>query len=213
MANEKSYYKINARTEGIKPNVLRKSGIVPGVIYGGTLEGAHPIQIERSELIRMLRDNTKSSVIDVDFDGDKGAVIVREVMKDAVSGEVMHLDLQAIRRDEVLTLDVMLHILGEEELASRRLIVNQNMDMIMVKGPANQIPDSVTIDLTGKGPDDRVLVGEIKLADGLELITDPDEMLVTISESKTSQSLEDEEDATEADVEVPVVDEKSSTEE
>ena len=215
MTNEKSYYKIKARTKGIKPNVLRQSGVVPGVIYGGTLEGGQPFEIERSELIRLLRENTKSSVIDMDYDGDMGAVIVREVQLEPVTGEIIHLDLQAIRRDEVLTLDVSLIIHGEDELASRRLIVNQNMDMILVKGPANKIPDSITIDLTGKEPDFRLNVGDLELEEGLELITDPDEDLIIISESTTSQDLVDDEEETdeEVDVEVPVVDEEEEEEE
>ena len=146
----------------------------------------------------------------MDYDGDMGSVIVREVQREPVTGEIIHLDLQAIRRDEVLTLDVSLIIHGEDELASRRLIVNQNMDMILVKGPANKIPDSITIDLTGKEPDFRLNVGDLELEEGLELITDPDENLIIISESTTSQDLVDDEEETdeEVDVEVPVVDEE-----
>lgn len=89
------------------------------------------------------------------------------------------------------------------------------MDMILVKGPANKIPDSITIDLTGKEPDFRLNVGDLELEEGLELITDPDENLIIISESTTSQDLVDDEEETdeEVDVEVPVVDEEEEEEE
>lgn len=216
MAHEKSYYTIKSRTEGIKPAALRRSGLVPGVIYGGRLEGGQPFEIERSELMKLLKDNTKSSVIDMDYDGSRGSVIVREVQRDPSSGEIIHLDLQAIRKDEVLTLDVTLQILGEDELAGRRLIVNQNMDKIQVKGPADKIPESVTIDLTGKGPDDKMEAGDIELPEGVEMLTSEDELLVTISESKTSQDLEATEEAAETaaeTAEVPVVDEEPEAKE
>lgn len=216
MANEKSVYKIKARSEGMNINALRKSGLVPGVIYGGRIEGGQPIEIEHSELVSMFKSNTKSSVIDVDFDGDRGAVIVREVQREPATGRIIHVDLQAIRKDEVLALDVAVYYLGEEELASRRLILNTNLNTVHVKGPADKLPDSFTVDLTGKTPEDHVKVSSLELPEGVEMVTDPDELLVTISESKMSQDLEAIEEAEEemAADEVPVVDEtKEETEE
>lgn len=194
MTSEKTFYKIEKRQDQ-KPSALRRSEFIPGVIYGGRLESGQPIQISRQVAADLLKNNTKSSVIEVDLDGDKGSVIVREVQRHGSTGDILHIDLQAIRKDEVLTLEVPLVILGEEELAHRRLIVNQNLSQIQIKGPADRIPEAITLDLTGRMPDEKPLAGDIELAEGVELVTPADELLVTISESRMSQDLEQLEEA------------------
>ncbi|PKK40584.1 LSU ribosomal protein L25p [Clostridiaceae bacterium JG1575] len=190
MANDKKYYSIKARSASRKLHELRTEGNVPGVIYGGTLKGGQPFEIQRSVLNDMFKSNTKSSVIDIDYDGDKGSVIVREVQRDPVSGEIIHIDLQAIRRDEVLTLPIPILYLGEDEVNNRRLIVNTNLTELEVRGPANEIPESVEIDLKGKTLEDRMEASMIQLPEGIELVTSADELLYTITESRMEASLE-----------------------
>ncbi|MFZ2258609.1 MAG: 50S ribosomal protein L25 [Clostridiaceae bacterium] len=192
---EKKYYAVKARAAGRKPSTVRNEGNIPGVIYGGRLEGGQAIEIEKSVLMTMFKNNTKSSVIDVDFDGNKGAVIVREVQRHPSNGQIIHVDLQAIRKDEILTLPIPITYLGEEEVANRRLIVNTNINELLVKGPADKVPTSIEVDLTGKTHEDKLLASSIKLPEGIEMITDPDELLVIISESKLESELEQLDDA------------------
>lgn len=189
MATEKTFYPVKARKAG-HPNQTRRDGFVPGVIYGGRLKDGRPIQIERSVLMDMFRKNTKSSVINVDFAGNRGAVIVKEIQNDPVSAEILHVDLHAIRRDEVLTMGVPVLYQGEEEVTNRRLVVNTNLTEVQIKGPADRIPEVLTVDLTGRTPEDRLEVSSISLPDGLEMVTDPNELLVSIVESRMEQDLE-----------------------
>ncbi len=193
MAPDKKVYPIQARNMDIKVSQVRREGYVPGVIYGGRLDGAHPFKIQRSVLTDMFRHNTKSSVISVDLDGNQGAVIVKEIQNDPVTAEILHVDLQAIRRDEVLTMGIPITYLGEEEVTSRRLVLNINLTELMVKGPADKLPEGIEVDLTGKGVEDRFEAGGIELPEGVELIVDPDELLITIAESKVEQEVEEEE--------------------
>lgn len=217
MENKKNNYIVHPRTEGVKPNALRKQDKVPGVIYGGMLESALPVEIERSVLTTLLKNNTKSSVIEVEYKGRIGSVIVREVQRDGATGAILHVDLQAIRKDDVLTLEVPITYTGEEEVSSRRLIVNMNLTHLQIKGPADKIPEHITVDLTGKTPEDKIEVSSIELPDGVELVTDHDELLATIAESKVAQEVEAEiaaetEAAETAADEVPVVDDTKTTE-
>ncbi len=187
---EKKYYAVTARAADRKPSTVRRDGKIPGVIYGGRLEGGQPIEIEKSVLMDMFRNNTKSSVIDVDYDGNRGSVIVREVQRNPSSGQIIHVDLQAIRKNEILTLAIPITYLGEEEVANRRLIVNTNITELHVKGPADKMPTHLEVDLTGKTHDDKFHASSLVLPDGIEMLTDPDELLVTISESKVEAELE-----------------------
>lgn len=200
---EKTYYAVRARASGKKPAAVRRDGSIPGVIYGGRLEGGQPIEIDHSVLMDLLKNNTKSSVIDVDYDGKKGSVIVKEVQRDPSNGRIMHIDLQAIRKDEVLTLPIPIVYLGEDEVAHRKLIVNTNINELLVRGPADRIPHSIEVDLTGKTHEDKLHASTIELPEGIELITDPDELLVSLSESKVEAELEVLDEEAAAGVEEP----------
>lgn len=212
MEHKKHNYIVNPRTEGVKPNALRKQDKVPGVIYGGMLESALPIEIERSVLTNLLKNNTKSSVIEVEYKGRMGSVIVREVQRDGATGAILHVDLQAIRKDDILTLDVPITYTGEEEISSRRLIVNVNLSHLQIKGPADRIPEHIAVDLTGKTPEDKIAVSSVVLPEGVELVTDADELLATVAESKVAQDVEADIAAETETAEVPVVSAKETTE-
>lgn len=219
MAPDKKVYPIQARDTETKANAVRREGFVPGVIYGGRLEGAHPFKVKRSVLTDMFKHNTKSSVINVTLEGDEGAVIVKEIQNNPVTGEILHVDFQAIRKDEVLTMGVPITYHGEEEVSSRRLVLNLNITELMVKGPADKLPEGFEVDLTGKGVEDRFEAGSIELPEGVELAIDADELLFTIAESKVEQEVEEEdlEAAEEAAAEEPaepeLVGEEDKTEE
>lgn len=198
MAKENKYYKVEKRDPSIKAAVIRREGKTPGVIYGGSIEEGQPIMIENSELLEMFRNNTKSSVIDIELDGDKGQVIIREIQKSPVGNEPIHVDLQAIRRNEVLTMQIPIVLLGEEEVKYRELLVNPNLTTIDVSGPANKMPESIELDLTGKTPEDKFLVGDLELPEGIELKSDPEAEIVSISESKMEAEVAADEEAAEA---------------
>lgn len=190
MSADKKFYTVHAREKGKKASQTRRAGFIPGVIYGGRLEGGQPIQIEKSVLVDMFRHNTKSSVINVDFDGNKGSIVVQEIQNNPLTGEILHVDFHAIRKDEVLTMGVPVIYHGEDEVTSRRLVVSINLTELLVKGPADKIPEELTVDLRGKTPEDRIEARSIPLPEGMELVTDPDELLITIGESKVEQDLE-----------------------
>lgn len=192
MAPFKKTYPVQSRAQDSKVHAVRREGFIPGVIYGGRLEGAHLIKIKTSVLNDMFKNNTKASVISVSLDGDEGAVIIKEIQNDPVTGKILHVDLQAIRRDEVLTMGVPITYVGEEDVSSRRLVLNLNVTELTVKGPADKLPEGIEVDLTGKGVEDRVEAGSIELPEGVELAMDETELLFTIAESKVEQDVEEE---------------------
>ncbi len=185
MSDKIIYELFNRDTENVKR--LRKEGKIPGVIYGAHLKGGKSFYMEEKVLSEMLRKNTKSSTLSVKIDGVLGNAIVKEVQRHPLNGSLLHVDLQGIGKDEILTLTIPLKYVNEDEVTFRNLITNINFNDIQVKGEADKLPEVIEIDLAGQTPDARFTAGDLVLAEGLHLVTPADELLYTISEPKTQE--------------------------
>lgn len=217
MSTEVKALDIQSRDSKLNAKALRKEMKIPGVIYGGKIDGGQPIWIEEGHLNDILKKNTKSSVIPAKLDGKRSSVIVKEVTRDNLTGRVQHIDLQAIAKDEVLTFDIPLTFLGEESILHKKLLLNSNINTLSVKGPANEVPETLEIEVGELGIDDKLFAKDIKLPESVELLTDPEELVVSVSHSKMEQELEsieeDAESTTEETAEVPVVEKEEAKEE
>src|SRR3954464_15641989 len=91
---------------------LRRSGRVPGVIYGGAGE---PVAFDVDA--RILRNTLAHAhaVIEIDLDGSTEPVVVKELQRHPVRGEILHADLLRIRMDETIQTTVTLEITGADE--------------------------------------------------------------------------------------------------
>ncbi|GEM_PF-968250 len=213
MAEEKKMLNLTKRDKSQSAAKLRRDNKVPGVIYGGRLDKSYPIYIDESELNDILKKNTKASIISASLEGDPGSVIVKEVVRNNLTQRIEHIDLQAIKRDEVLTMEIPLTFLGEEQVTYKGLLPNINLNTLQVKGPADKVPESLEVEIGDLDLDAKLLAKELKLPEAVELVTDPEELVVSISQSKMAQDLEtieEEAEAQQAADEVPEVKEEKA---
>lgn len=187
------------RSEEKTNSEIRNEGKVLGVVYGGALEDAVPVEIEESKLNEVLKKNAKTAVIPMVLDGKKLNVIVKEIQKDGLSPKIAHIDFQAVKKNEVLEMSLPINVIGEEEVLHKKLLLNLALNEVKVKGPADLIPDNVEINVEELKLDDKVLASDLKLPSKIELVTDKDELVLSITESKTASEVEAaEEEAAEA---------------
>jgi large subunit ribosomal protein L25 len=90
---------------------LRAEGIVPGVIYGPTFESL-PVQVEWIKLRPVLRAAGGSHLIQLTVEGETHNTLVREVQRDPIRGDVLHIDFYRVRMDVALRTDVPVVLIG-----------------------------------------------------------------------------------------------------
>jgi len=92
---------------------LRRSGLVPGILYGG---GQDPISFEVDD--RTLRHVLASAgaVVDLSVDGAPGTpVVLKELTRHAVDGHTVHVDLLRVRLDQAIQATVTVVLIGEAD--------------------------------------------------------------------------------------------------
>ena len=161
---------LNARTStGKKTAGLRAQGLIPSVIYG---EGEPVLaQSAYNETEKALLAAGYHSTIDVDFDGKKKMVIVKDVNLDPVSRKIVNVEFQAVSANQAIeaTTPIVLVNFEISDANKAHLAILQVMEEIEVKAKPSDLPKEITIDASKLATlEDKITVADIVLPKGVE---------------------------------------------
>ena len=179
---------------------LRASGKVPGVIYGHGIDPV-PVAVEARALRSALTTEAGfNAVLDLQVDGTSHLTVARDVQRDPVRGKVLHVDFQIVSRDEVISADVPVNLVGEaEELNRADGVVDHQLFTLTVHATPGRIPNAIEIDVSGLAVGDTIRVGDIHLPEGVTTEVDAEAPVVVGQPPQvTEEDLVTEADAAEA---------------
>ncbi len=174
---------IKAVERNSKAKSIRKQGFVPGVIYGEG-EDTVVVKFESIRLSKLLKDNTKSSKIQVKLGDETKQCIVKEVQKDPATGDILHIDMQSIRKDESIKIKVPVVFNGRGMLESKNLLLENQLPEIELSGIVGLMPENIEIDVSDKDFGDKIFVKDIQVPEGLNVLHEEDELVAVISALK-----------------------------
>ncbi len=159
---------------------LRRSGIIPAILYkaGNSL----PVQLSGKELSRFVsRTAGEQVIVNLQFpDGTKQA-IVKDYQVDPVMGNLLHVDFQEISATEAIRVMVHVAIKGEAIGVKRdKGVLQHGLREIEIECLPDKIPGHVDVDVTNMGLGQAIHVSDLKLGEGIKVLTDPDEVLATV---------------------------------
>ncbi len=182
----------------------RRAGMVPGIVFGGDNDPL-PIQIPFNELLKKLRAGRfKSTLFNLKVDGHEDVrVICRDVQRDVVKDLPTHLDLMRLRRTSKINLFIPVEFLNEEEAPGIKkggvlTVVRPEVELMVTAG---DIPEKLTVDLTGLNVGDTVTISAIDLPKGSKPTIDRDFVIANISAPSGLRSSENEDEGEGEEVE------------
>ena len=195
MASTTTKLNVNSRSaEGSRSaRRLRRSGRVPGVLYGG---GGEPIGFDADA--RELRHALAGSgaVLDLSIDGGKATpVVLKEAQRHPIRGETAHVDLLRVNLKEAIAAVVPLELLGTEDAAGVKLggILEQITRELNVEALPTSIPESIVHDVGDMEIGETILLSAIAAPEGVTLLDDVKETVVATLSPPRLQSESDEE--------------------
>ena len=199
MANETATLAVTTRTEKGKGAArrARREGLVPAVLYGHGTDPQH-LNLPARDLATILRNNGTNAVIDLDIEGASQLALTKQVDVHPIRNYIEHVDLLVIKRGEKVTVEV--NIVVEGDAAPGTLVV-QDANTVEIEADALSIPEQIVVDVEGKEANTSIHASDLVLPEGVELITDPEVLIVAINEAPSAADLEEE--AVEAGAEVP----------
>ena len=190
---------------GKKVKQLRRQGWVPGVVYGHSFDPL-PVQFEEPSLRQVLSQVGGSQLVRIKVKGRKQPemALVRDVQRDSIRGALLHVDFYRVMMTERLTAEVPLAIVGESPVVERKEgVLLHGVYAVEVECLPGDLVDAIEVDLSDLIELDQVLhVRDLAIPAGLELLTDPDEVIVRVV-----PVMEEEEEKEEEEMVVPEVEE------
>jgi large subunit ribosomal protein L25 len=137
------------RDASLTNKALRRANKTPGVMYGRAFQ-AVSLQFDTPAVTKLVREAGKSRLVSVTIDGFETPrdAFIREIQRDPVSGDVLHLDLYAVVADETVTNFVPLVAEGHAPALEKGLIVTQLLETIEVECLPRDMPAALVIDMT-----------------------------------------------------------------
>ena len=154
---------------------LRAAGQVPAVIYGHA-RAPQSLALNARELGKLLeRIAAEATVIELSIDGTMARTLIREVQRHPFKKQILHVDFQELVAGEKVTVRVPVALVGTSEgVRLNGAIMDQPLRELEIRCDPSLIPSHIDVDITHMNIGNSIHVGELKLAEGIEVLTDAD---------------------------------------
>src|SRR5690349_24866841 len=161
---------------------IRRSGRVPGVIYGDNKDPL-AISVDHDELKqRIYAGRFLTTIYELDVDGTKHRVIPRDFQLDAVKDLPMHVDFLRVSEGATIRVNIAVHVLNADQATGvkRGGAVNIVTHTVEVVCPADAIPESIDVDISSLDINHSKHLTDVALPANIRVIGRPDMTLVTV---------------------------------
>jgi large subunit ribosomal protein L25 len=195
MANTTTKLSVNSRAGAGSRAArrLRRSGRVPGVLYGG---GSEPLGFDADARELRLALASSGAVLDLSIDGGKSTpVVLKESQRNPVRGETTHVDLLRVNLDEKIHAVVPLELDGGDDSpgAKQGGVLEQITRELNVEALPTAIPESIVHDVSQMEIGETILLAALTVPDGVTLLDDLEEtVLATLSPPRLQSDTADE---------------------
>ncbi len=169
---------------------LRKSGMLPGVVYGRG-QDSQMIELDAHEFETLQRHTGRHAVLDlkVEGNGKPQPVLLQAIQEHPVTRRPLHIDLLVVNLEEERTVDVSIVMVGESSAIERLGGVLLHLrDSVVVRAKPDDLPSGIELDITPLEDFDAVLhVSDLRVPDGVTLVTDPTEPVARVQAPRVEE--------------------------
>ncbi len=182
--------KVQKRQPG-KTKKLIKQGLVPGIVYGKSLEQPISVQFKRTDFVKLYKEAGSSTPVILKGDDFEQMVLIHDYQLEPVKDMVIHVDFLAIKAGEKVKAAVPVVVEWIENLQKQGLEVDIITDEVEVEAIPSKLPHEIKVDVSNLKDGDNITVGDLDLGKDVEIVSEPTEVIVTVH-NPASQKEEEE---------------------
>lgn len=167
-----------------KARRLRREGLVPAVIYGRGGEPEH-IALPTVQVTRLLTTGARG-MLQLALEGAAGGlrtVMLRDMQQDPIRGDVIHIDFLRVSLVDKVQTTIPVTLMGEDALPAST-ILQQLLYEVEVEGLPQDLPEVVTIDISGMVEGDTLHVAALTLPESIIVLNEPEQAVVQLTERR-----------------------------
>jgi large subunit ribosomal protein L25 len=174
---------------GKKTRFMRREGITPAHLFGHGIDSLS-LQCDTAELQRIIGRAGMTRLIALDLEGDKEphSVFIREIQREPCGGGLLHVDFYQVKSTEKIRVDVPIILIGEAPaMKEKGRTLTHSLTSLSVESLPDKLPPQVEVDLSSLAEvEDAIFVRDIVLGPDVTVVTDPDQMIVRVSEARVT---------------------------
>jgi large subunit ribosomal protein L25 len=183
------------RPEGSKPRSLRRSGLIPAVLYGH--KGAESVALtlnakDAETLLKKATINNTLVQVKIPDISWSGKALLREVQTHPWKNALYHLSFFSVAAQESLNVMVQLHFVGEPAGIKQGGVLEVVISELQVQCAPENIPESIEIDVSNMQIGDVIRVEELVLPPGVTPLSEPERTVVTVAGDSNTEAEESE---------------------
>lgn len=178
-------------------NKLRREGNIPAVIHDHGNPSIH-VMSDYQVLAKVYEQAGKHHPVNLSVGDRKNLAIIKDVHYDPVKNRIQHVVFQAIRQDEKVETEVPVVITGDLPAEKAGLLVITHLSSVEVEALPKNLPDELRADgakLIEIG--DKITVGDLQVPEGVSILTEPENLIASVEESRAQLAAEAEQEAAE----------------
>ena len=171
---------------------LRASGMLPAVLYGDGDGSSTALAVPDRLVDYTLHHMGDNALYDIDLGAGGSTARIVDVQRDPVSGRLLHVDFAPVDMLERIEVTVPLHVVGEAPGTEEGGVLQQVAYEVQIETLPGDIPQELTLDVSSLGMNENLTLADLRLPDGITLISDPEEVaaIVTAPTEITEEELE-----------------------
>lgn len=207
MSTDEIRLKASTRTEFGKGAArrLRRAHQIPAVLYG---HGADPVHVALPGHETMLALKNANALLTIELEDGDQLALAKDVQRDPLKPIIEHVDLVIVKKGEKVTVDVPVTTEGE---AGPETVVTVDAQTLQVEAEATNLPEQLVVDIEGLEAGTQILASQVELPAGATLVTEPETLVVNVTEQISAEALEAE--LAEAEAEAGIEQDEPETDE
>jgi large subunit ribosomal protein L25 len=166
---------------GKKVKRLRREGLVPGVVYGPVLDETVSVSVSERDFRKFYMTHGHSTIFTLKWDGGSQPVLIREVQREPVRQDMLHIDFFAPNMMVVLRQSVPVSLHGGADEVEAGGVLQHVLNEIEVEALPSDLPNEIIVDISGlTSVGDSLHVRDIEAPENVTIITDPDTTVASV---------------------------------
>lgn len=170
---------------GKKVRFLRRGGLVPCNVYGHGIDSM-PVQVDAQKLSHVLSRAGGTDLITLKIKSAEapGKVLIREIQRNPMTGEPMHVDFYQVNMNEKLKAEVPLVFTGDAPaMKLKNVSLMHLLTALHIEALPDDLPHNIEVNISSLAqPEDALHVKDLEISDKVTVLTDPEQMIIKVTE-------------------------------
>lgn len=176
---------------GKKIKALRKQGILPANIYGKNVAST-AIQVSLKDFEKVYKEAKETGIVEINLDGKKTPTLIKNIAYDYLANKILHADFYQVNLTEKVKAQIPVILVGEPKAVTEHLgPLLHILQEVEVEALPSDLPEKIEINVENLAQvNDQVMVSDIKVPNGVEILTGKEETIAKISEPTKEEVVE-----------------------